>query len=54
VKYKHDATGTAARWWLRSPYAGNSTVFVRVGAGGTAVADSVAGNSLGFAPCFCV
>ena len=53
IKYKHDGTSTAAIWWLRSPYASYSTVFVRVYADGT-VSDNYAGISLGFAPGFCV
>lgn len=53
VKYKHDGTSTAAIWWLRSPYAGNSYYFVRVDTGG-AVDYSGAYRSLGFAPGFCV
>ena len=35
IKYKHNGTSTAARWWLRSPYASYSYSFVRVGADGT-------------------
>ena len=53
IKYKHDGTSTAAFWWLRSPYAGTSNLFVDVDTGGT-VHGSGAGNSLGFAPGFCV
>ena len=53
IKYKHDGTSTAAYWWLRSPHAGNSYRFVRVGADGT-VNTTVAYYSLGFAPGFCV
>ena len=53
VKYKHDATSTAARWWLRSPRASNSNTFVRVDTDGT-VSSLTAYNSLGFAPGFCV
>ena len=53
VKYKHDATGIAAYWWLRSPYAGNSYLFVIVYADGT-VSYYGASGSLGFAPGFCV
>ena len=53
IKYKHDGTSTAAFWWLRSPYAGNSYNFVFVFAGGTVGSDS-AYYSLGFAPGFCV
>ena len=53
IKYKHDGTSTAAYWWLRSPYAGNSYGFVLVYAGGT-VSSNTAYGSLGFAPGFCV
>ena len=53
IKYKHDGTSTAARWWLRSPNASNSYYFVYVYAGGT-VNISIANYSLGFAPGFCV
>ena len=53
IKYKHDGTSTAASWWLRSPYASDSGIFVSVYAGGT-VDVSVAYVSLGFAPGFCV
>lgn len=52
IKYKHDGTSTAARWWLRSPRAGSS-FFVHVDAGGT-VSYASAYFSLGFAPGFCV
>lgn len=53
VKYRHNSTGSAANWWLRSPRAGNSYYFVRVSVGGT-VDDRAADYSLGFAPGFCV
>lgn len=53
IKYKHNGTSTAAYWWLRSPYASNSSNFVFVYAGGT-VNGNYADNSLGFAPGFCV
>lgn len=53
VKYRHDATGTAAIWWLRSPYASYSGAFVTVNTGGT-VSYGSAHYSLGFAPGFCV
>ena len=38
-------------WWLRSPFASNSSRFVRVGTGGT-VYYYYASNSLGVAPGF--
>lgn len=53
IKYKHNGTSTAARWWLRSPRAGNSSLFVGVGTDG-AVYSTDAYGSLGFAPGFCV
>lgn len=53
IKYKHDGTSTAARWWLRSPYASASHLFVVVDTGGT-VSYYYANYSLGFAPGFCV
>lgn len=53
VKYRHNSTGSAAFWWLRSPRAGYSYFFVRMYADGT-VGDYAAGTSLGFAPGFCV
>ena len=52
IKYKHNGTSTAARWWLRSPFA-SSNGFMRVDAGGT-VGNGGAYYSLGFAPGFCV
>ena len=53
IKYKHNGTSTAALWWLRSPFASNSHIFVRVYTDGTVDYDS-ANYSLGFAPGFCV
>jgi hypothetical protein len=53
IKYKHNGTSTAARWWLRSPYASYSGHFVYVYTDGT-VSSGNAGCSLGFAPGFCV
>lgn len=53
VKYRHNSTGSAALWWLRSPFAGTSVIFVDVRAGGT-VGNGSAGASFGFAPGFCV
>lgn len=51
IKYKHDGTSTAARWWLRSPRASNSAIFVFVYTDGT-VNNNIANGSLGFAPGF--
>lgn len=53
IKYKHDRTSTAARWLLRSPYAGADHLFVTVNTDGT-VYYYYACYSLGFAPGFCV
>ena len=53
VKHNHSATSTAVFWWLRSPYASNSTRFVRVFTDGTVYYD-IANYSCGFAPGFCV
>lgn len=53
IKYKHNGTSTAARWWLRSPSASASATFVIVYADGT-VYYCGAYYSLGFAPGFCV
>lgn len=53
VKYRHNSTGSAAYWWLRSSRAGLSIAFVRVDTGGT-VTTRYADTSLGFAPGFCV
>ena len=53
IKYKHDGTSTAAYWWLRSLFAGDSGRFVAVSADGT-VDYYTANFSLGFAPGFCV
>ena len=53
VKYKHNGTSTAARWWLRSPLASNSDGFENVNTDGT-VEDRTARASFGFPPGFCV
>ena len=53
IKYKHNDTSTAARWWLRSTRASYSGRFVIVDTGGT-VTNVDASVSLGFAPGFCV
>lgn len=53
IKYNHSATSTVVLWWLRSPYASNSSYFVVVSANG---AGNYAGanSSCGVAPGFCV
>ena len=53
VKYRHNSTGSSALWWLRSPCASSSLLFLFVTASGSA-ANSSANISLGFAPGFCV
>lgn len=53
VKYRHNSTGSAADWWLRSPRAGTSDKFVIVYTNGT-VGRYGAYVSYGFAPGFCV
>ena len=54
VKYNHSATSTAVYWWLRSPYAGNSSYFVPVNGDGTVASGGGASRSFGVAPGFCV
>ena len=51
VKYKHNATGTACRWWLRSVSASYSYYFCDVSTDGSA-SNSYARWSYGFAPGF--
>lgn len=53
IKYKHNGTSTIAEWYLRSPHASRSGLFVFVSAGGT-INQISAWASLGFAPGFCV
>ena len=53
VKYKHNGTSAAARWWLRSPLASSSDGFENVNTKGTAE-DRTARASFGFASGFCV
>lgn len=53
VKNKHNATTTAAYWWLRSPHATNASYFCSVGTSGATSGDS-AYTSRGVAPCFAV
>ena len=51
VKYRHNATSTAAFWWERSPYSDASTTFCFVSAGGSAYSSS-AYYSYGVSPAF--
>lgn len=53
VKCRHNSTGSAAAWWLRSPRASTSASFVNVYTNG-ADYSTLAHFSLGFAPGFCV
>ena len=53
IKYRHNSTGSSARWWLRSPVAGNSRSFRCVYTSG-GVGSFNAYVSLGVAPGFCV
>lgn len=53
VRYKHNATTTAAYWWLRSVYAGHTNCFCYVNTDGTAY-NNDSGFSYGVAPAFCV
>ena len=51
VKYRHNATGAVAYWWLRSPYSGNSNNFCGVNNTGSA-SSSYVDSSNGVAPAF--
>lgn len=53
VKYRHNSTGSAARWWLRSANRNNSDGFMSVHTNGL-VYNYGANYSLGIAPGFCV
>lgn len=53
IKYKHNGTSTATRWWLRSSRASNSDSFVFGSTDGTGFVTNAA-RSFGFAPGFCV
>ena len=56
VKYRHNATGTAAVWWERSPYSRYSNIFCGVNTSGSADDGSTgnigASKSNGVSPCF--
>ncbi len=53
VKYKHNFTGTAAAWWVRSPYYGDDSYFCYVGSSGSS--DCAHSRFCwGFAPVFMV
>lgn len=53
VRYRHSATGSTAKWRLRSVYANSSYIFCLVDTPGS-VSGSNAYFSYGFAPAFCV
>lgn len=53
VKYRHNSTGSSARWWFRSPNANDSTYFV-VAQSNVIAVNARADISIGFAPGFCV
>ena len=52
VKYKHNATTTAAYWWERSPISGDSNGFCRVDTGGSASSGYTATYSYSVSPAF--
>ena len=51
VKYKHNATSTAAHWWERSPCSAHSSTFCFVRDNGSANY-AIADGSIGLSPCF--
>lgn len=51
AKYLHNATSTAANWWMRSPYSGTRYYFCRVYGDGNS-AGNTPDYSYGVAPCF--
>ena len=51
VKYRHNATTTAALWWERSPYSGHSSYFCYVSTNGSA-GSNYAYRSYGVSPAF--
>lgn len=51
IKYKHNGTGSAGNWWLRSVRASSSTAFCLVGTSGSA-SIGYASYTYGFAPGF--
>ena len=53
INHKHNLTSANAAWWLRSPYASNSAIFMVVNTTG-ATGNGYAKSSYGFAPGFCV
>lgn len=53
IRYKHNSTSSAARWWLRSVYASPTTNFCGVNTDGSAYHIS-ASSSIGFAPGFAI
>ena len=53
IRYKHNATGTACRWWLRSPSPSATTGYGNVSAAGNPTAPN-AHYSYGLVPCFAI
>ena len=51
VNYRHNATSTAARWWVRSPYSRFTVLFCCVHTNGFSNGGE-ANNSHGVSPCF--
>ena len=51
VKYRDTGTGSAAKWWCRSPVSSNYARFIGITTGG-GINDENAGNSFGLAPAF--
>ena len=54
VRYQHSATGSVARWWLRSVVVGDSRRVCHVDNVGRVSSNYYANRSSGFAPAFCV
>ena len=53
VFYRHNATTSTARWWLRSVFAGGTSLFCSVYTDGSP-SNNGSGYSIGVAPAFCV
>ena len=51
VKYRHNATTTAASWWERSPKASRTSIFCFVGTSGSTTGGGT-DYSFGVSPCF--
>lgn len=53
IKYRHNATGSTAIWWLRSPAAQETNTFCVVNTDGS-TNTNITNRSYAFAPAFCV